>query len=54
MRIRVTLRRARWSDLAGEASRTLPDPVDIDPLVALGMQHGVSKDNLISQFGGSP
>jgi len=48
------LRRAGWSDLADEASRTLPDPVDIDRLVALGMQHGVSKDDLISQFGGSP
>ena len=48
------LRNAGWSDLADEASRVLPDPVDIDRLVAWGIQHGVSKDDLISRFGGSP
>ena len=48
------LRSAGWSDLADEASRVLPDPIDIDRLVAWGIQHGVSKDDLISRFGGSP
>jgi hypothetical protein len=48
------LRRAGWSDLADEASRVLPDPVDIDRLAAWGMQHGLSHDDLISRFGGSP
>jgi hypothetical protein len=48
------LRRAGWSELADEASRTLPDPVDVKQLDAWGMQHGVSFDDLISRFGGSP
>jgi hypothetical protein len=48
------LRSAGWSDLADEASRVLPDPIDIDRLVAWCTQHGVSKDDVISRFGGSP
>lgn len=48
------LRSAGRPDLADEASRVLPDPVDIDRLVAWGTQHGLSHDDLISQFGGSP
>jgi hypothetical protein len=48
------LRRAGWPELADEASRTLPDPVDLTQLEAWGMQHGVSLDDLISRFGGSP
>jgi hypothetical protein len=48
------LRHAGWSDLADEASRTLPDPVDAAHLEAWGIQHGVSYDVLQSRFGGSP
>jgi len=48
------LRRAGWSELADEASRVLPDPVDLDRLEAWAMQHGLSHDELISQYGGSP
>lgn len=48
------LRSSGWSDLADEASRVLPDPVDIDRLVAWGAQHGLSHDDLVSRFGGSP
>jgi hypothetical protein len=48
------LRSAGWSDLADEASRVLPDPVDVDRLTAWGTQHGLSHDDLISRFGGSP
>jgi hypothetical protein len=48
------LRSAGRSDLADEASRVLPDPVDMDRLVAWGTQHGLSHDDLVSQFGGSP
>ena len=47
------LRDAGWSDLADEASRTLPDPVDVKQLDSWGMQHGVSFDDLVSRFGGS-
>jgi hypothetical protein len=48
------LRHAGWPDLAEEASRTLPDPVDATQLEAWGIQHGVSYDDLQSRFGGSP
>jgi hypothetical protein len=48
------LRHAGWSDLADEASRTLPDPVDAAHLEAWGIQHGISYDVLQSRFGGSP
>jgi len=51
------LRRAGWSELADEASRTLPDPVEVTQLEAWGMQHGVSYEDLKSRFGsrgGSP
>jgi hypothetical protein len=39
------LRHAGWSDLADEASRTLPDPVDVTELEAWGIQHGVSYED---------
>ena len=48
------LRHAGWSELADEASRTLPDPVDATKLEAWGIQHGISYDVLQSRFGGSP
>jgi hypothetical protein len=47
------LRRAGFSELADEASRVLPDPVDLDQLQAWAMQHGLSRDELMSRFGGS-
>jgi hypothetical protein len=47
------LRHAGWSDLADEASRTLPDPVDATQAEAWGMQHGVSFDDLTSRYGSS-
>jgi hypothetical protein len=46
------LRHAGWPELADEASRTLPDPVDITKLEAWGMQHGVSVEDLKGRFGG--
>jgi hypothetical protein len=48
------LRRAGIPELADEATRDLPDPVDTDNLGEWGMQHGVSHDDLVSYFGGSP
>lgn len=41
-------------DLADEASRDLPDPVDIDRLAAWMMQYGLSHDEMVSRMGGSP
>jgi hypothetical protein len=48
------LRRSGHAELAEEASRVFPDPVDLDRVVAWAMEHGLSHDDLISQMGGSP
>lgn len=45
---------AGYTQLAEEASRILPDPVGVDWLEALGVQYGVTLDDLISRMGGSP
>lgn len=42
---------ARVADLA---ERELPDPVDLDDVIAFGTKHGITRDDLISQMGGSP
>ena len=46
----------RWGyqELADEALRELPDPVDEDQLDAWCTRHGISMDDLISRMGGSP
>jgi hypothetical protein len=44
----------KYPDLADEASRDLPDPVDLDRLEAWMIQHGLSRDEMISRLGGSP
>jgi hypothetical protein len=49
------LNRLGYRELADEASRDLPDPVDVDRLEAWFMQRGYSWDNdVISRMGGSP
>jgi hypothetical protein len=48
------LRRCGLPELADKALRDLPDSVDIDQIEALGLRHGVTKDELISWMGGSP
>jgi hypothetical protein len=48
------LNRMGYTQLAEEASRVLPDPVDADRIAAWGMQHGLTHDELIRQMGGSP
>jgi hypothetical protein len=48
------LRRAGFREAAEEAMRELPDPVDIEHLVAWGSRHGITRELLISQMGGSP
>jgi hypothetical protein len=49
-----SLRRLGYSQLADEALRELPDPVDLDELQAWSMRYGLSRDELISRMGGSP
>jgi len=48
------LRRTGYAELADEAERVLPDPVDSDRLAAFAASHGVSRDDLINEMGGSP
>jgi hypothetical protein len=48
------LNRLGYREQADEASRDLPDPVDINRLEAWGVQHGVSYDEIVSRMGGSP
>jgi hypothetical protein len=48
------LRRAGYRELADEAMRDLPDPVDLDYVLTWGAAHGVTRDRLISRMGGSP
>ena len=43
-----------YKQLAEEASRELPDPVDVHRVSAWLTQHGLSYDDLVSQMGGSP
>jgi hypothetical protein len=48
------LNRMGYTELADEASRDLPDPVDLNHLEEWSIQHGLSRDDVISRMGGSP
>lgn len=48
------LRMAGLPDLADEAQRELPDPVEYDHAARFLAQHGITKDDLINRRGGSP
>jgi len=48
------LNRLGHKQLAEEASRVLPDPVDAEEAAIWGMQHGLTHDDFVSQMGGSP
>jgi hypothetical protein len=48
------LNRVGYTELAEEASRVLPDPVDFDQLEQLVIRYGVTRDDLINRMGGSP
>jgi len=48
------LKRLGYRELADEALRELPDPVDDDWLDAWCTQHGLSLDEGINRMGGSP
>jgi hypothetical protein len=48
------LRKAGLPEVAEEAQRELPDPVDSEQAAAWAMPYGVSMDGLISRMGGSP
>ena len=48
------MRRTGYTELADEAERVLPDPVDVTQLEAFANSHGVNRDDIISEMGGSP
>ena len=48
------LRMAALPDLAEEARRVLPDPVEYNHAERFLVQYGITKDDLISRMGGSP
>jgi len=48
------LHRLGYSELADEAARDLPDPVDFNRLENWAIQYGLSRDAMVSQMGGSP
>ena len=48
------LRRAGFPELAEEALRVLPDPVDLDFAAEVLESYGVTRDELIDRMGGSP
>ena len=51
----VTLmRRTGYAELADEAERVLPDQIDQDELQAFAQAHGLNRDDIISEMGGSP
>ena len=48
------LQTARLVELAEEARRVLPDPVEYNYAARFLVQYGITKDELISRVGGSP
>jgi hypothetical protein len=48
------LNRLGLTGLADQASRDLPDPVDLERLEAWSMQHGLSYDDVVSRMSGTP
>jgi hypothetical protein len=48
------LRRTGLPELAEEALRVLPDPVDLDFAAEFLQSYGVTWDDLIDRMGGSP
>ena len=48
------LRTAQLPEVADEADRTLPDPIDYDDAANFLGRYGITKDELISRVGGSP
>jgi hypothetical protein len=48
-----TLRRAGFRDVADKAAAELPDEIDLDDLQAWTAKHGITRDIIVSQLGGS-
>jgi hypothetical protein len=48
------LHRTGFAEAAEDASRTLPDPVQLDDVLLFLAPYGITTDMLISEMGGSP
>lgn len=48
------LRTAGLRELAEEAHRVLPDPIEYNHAARFLAEYGITKDELISRMGGSP
>lgn len=48
------LRRAGLPEVADEANRSLPDPVELERAAQFAAGYGITRDWLISRMGGSP
>jgi hypothetical protein len=48
------LRRTGFAEAAEDAARTLPDPVELDDVLRFLAPYGITRDDLISEMGGSP
>jgi hypothetical protein len=48
------LRKAGLPEVADEARRDLPDPVDSEQVTAWAVPYGINMGDLISRMGGSP
>jgi len=48
------LRHLGYTRAAEEAARELPDPVTMEEIYKFGDRHGISRDEIMSQMGGSP
>jgi hypothetical protein len=48
------LRRLGYERAADDAELTLPDPVSLEQFQEFADRHNISRDELVSQMGGSP
>ena len=49
-----TLRRLGYTEAAEEAAQTLPDPVSAEEIRKFADRYNISRDEVMSQMGGSP
>ena len=48
------LRRLGYTQAAEDAARELPDPVSLEEVMRFADRYGISRDEVMSQMGGSP
>jgi hypothetical protein len=48
------LRHAGYRQAAEAAAQELPDPVTLEQVQEFADRHGISRDEIVSQLGGSP